>query len=302
MKIIRRAAVRVPATTSNLGPGFDCLGLALGLYNEVRAELYDKKGPIEVVIEGEGAGVLPEDETNPIARAAKTLGGFDGRVVLRCINRIPLARGLGSSAAAAAAGLLAADKLLDLKTSKEQLLSYAAVLEGHPDNAAAALQGGLVLSVKEAKTYSTFPLPVHKDLCAVVCVPDFELPTKEARAVLPHTVLLSDAVENVARVSLLVSALAAGRWKELGAAMRDRLHEPYRARLVPGLHKVCEVARAAAPCGAALSGAGPSVLALCKKGEGAEKIGVAMQAAFFTAGKKSKILTLPIDRKGATVS
>lgn len=302
MKIIRRAKVRVPATTSNLGPGFDCLGLALGLYNEVSAELYDKKGPIEVQIAGEGAGWLPADETNAIARAAKTLGGFDGRVVFRCVNRIPLARGLGSSAAAAVAGLLAGDKLLDLKTPQEQLLSYAAVLEGHPDNAAPALSGGLVLSIKESKNFSTFSLPFHKDLCAVVAVPDFELATKEARAVLPHTVLLPDAVENVARASLLISALGAGRWKELNAAMRDRLHEPYRARLVPGLHKVCEAARAAAPCGAALSGAGPSVLALCKKGPDAEKIASAMHSAFFTAGKKSNVLILPVDRKGAVVS
>jgi homoserine kinase len=302
MKIVRRAKVRVPATTSNLGPGFDCLGLALGLYNEVTAELYDKRGPIEVVVEGEGAEKLPKDETNLIARAAKTLGGCDQRVVFRATNRIPLARGLGSSAAAAVAGLFAGDKLLNLKTPPDQLLRYAAVMEGHPDNAAPAALGGFVLSVKGARDFQTHSLPFHKDLCAVVCSPDFELATKEARAVLPPTVMREEAVENVSRVSLLVDALARGRWSDLGEAMRDRLHEPYRAKLVPGLHKVCDAARAAAPCGAALSGAGPSVLALCQKGKDADKIGRAMQAAFFTAGKKSVYFILPVDRKGVAVS
>lgn len=304
MKIIRRARVRVPATTSNLGPGFDCLGLALTLYNEVEAELYDRKGPIEVEIEGEGAGALPTDETNLIARAAKTLGGFDGKVVFRAKNRIPLARGLGSSAAAAVAGLFAGDKLLNLKTPKDQLLRYAAVIEGHPDNAAPAVHGGLALSIKTNKDYAIFALPAHKDLAAVVAVPDFELETRQARAVLTPAVLREDAVENVARAALLVSALAAGRWEDLAPAMRDRLHEPYRAKLVPGLHKVCEAARTAAPalCGAALSGAGPAVVALTKRGKHLEQIGAAMTAAFFTVGKKSRSLILDVDRKGVQVS
>lgn len=296
----RSVRVRVPASTSNLGPGFDCLGLALGLYNELRLEVQPGRGEPAVEISGEGEKTLPRDGRNLIVRAALTVlaDRVEGRLVFRAENRIPLARGLGSSAAAIVAGLYAANSFLPSPLSRSELFRYALTLEGHPDNVAAAIQGGLVLSLKEHKDTRAYPLKAHKDLTAVLCVPDFELPTEEARAVLPHTVLRDQAVANISRTALLVAALEQGRWEWLGRSMEDEIHQPYRSPLVKGLRDVISAARAEGPCGAALSGAGPSVLALCRKGAHAAGIGEAMRAAFKSHDVESRFLVLPVDRKG----
>lgn len=304
MSVISKVFVRVPATTTNLGPGFDCLGLALGLYNELVLEMHDGPGETAVEITGEGASTLARDKSNLMVKAANIVIGdrIQRRLVFKAKNRIPLARGLGSSAATVVAGLVAANRLLRKPAlSREQLFQYAAVLEGHPDNAAAAIYGGLTVCIKENKEFAVFPLKPHAGLCAVAAVPDFELRTADARAVLPQTVLLQDAVENVSRALLLACALERGRWKWLAAAMSDRLHQPYRACLVRGLSDVLQAALKAGACGSALSGSGPSILALCRKGPGAAKIGRAMQNAFLSHGMRSAFLILPIDHKGVVV-
>lgn len=305
MSLLAEVKVRVPATTSNLGPGFDCLGMALGLYNELTLELHSEKGPPVIEISGEGEKTLPKDRTNLIVRAASSVldDRLEGRLVFKALNRIPLARGLGSSAAAAVAGIVAANRLLKPSPLEpEQLLQYAVLLEGHPDNAAPALQGGLVVSVKERKAFKTYALKPHKELCAVVCIPAFELSTAKARAVLPQTVLRDQAVANISRALLLSSALERGQWERLSAAMEDELHQPYRASLIPGFAQVLASAREAAPCGAALSGAGPTILALCREGPDAKKIGSAMEKTFAEHGVKSRALALPVDAKGAQAS
>lgn len=302
--ILSKVRARVPATTSNLGPGFDCLGLALGLYNELTLELHDETGNPLVQIEGEGRESLPRDKKNLMVKAASLVVSerTEGRLVFKATNRIPLARGLGSSAAAIVAGLCAANRLLGQPLlSEEELLRYAVTLEGHPDNVAPALYGGLVVSVGPHKSLKTYALKPHPELCAVVCVPDFELKTQEARAVLPRTVLREDAVENVARALLLASALERGRWKELSEAMQDRLHQPYRAPLVRGFKAVLRAAREAGACGAALSGAGPSILALGPKSPEAAGVGRAMQKAFSEHRVHSRFLILDVDRKGVRV-
>ncbi|HAM35000.1 MAG TPA: homoserine kinase [Elusimicrobia bacterium] len=304
MSLLAKVRVRVPASTSNIGPGFDCLGMALGLYNELVVEMHSEKGPLSFEIEGEGAETLPRDRGNVMFRAANTVlaGRFPNRLVFKAVNRIPLARGLGSSAAAIVAGLFAANRLIKPSPlTQEQLFEYALVLEGHPDNIAAAIFGGVTLSIKDRRDVRNHALKPHKDLVAVVCIPEFQLETAKARAVLPDIVPREAAVENVSRAMLLASAMERGRWKDLAAAMGDRLHQPYRACLVPGFKDVLKAAHDAGICGAALSGSGPTVLALCRKGPQAQAIGEAMVRAFAQNRIKSRALVLPIDHQGVKV-
>ncbi|MCX5796823.1 MAG: homoserine kinase [Elusimicrobia bacterium] len=305
MSVLRRVRVRVPASTSNIGPGFDCLGMALTLHNELEIEKHSEDGPPVVEIEGEGAESLPKDKSNLMVRAANTViaGRFFNRLVFKAHNRIPLARGLGSSAAAIVAGLFAANRLLEPSPlTDEQLFEYAVVMEGHPDNVAPAIRGGVTLSIKDHRAVRNLALKPHQDLTAVVCIPEFQLETAKARAVLPDTVLREAAVENVSRALLLASAIERGRWEDLAEAMGDRLHQPYRAPLIPGFKDVLKAALAAGTCGAALSGSGPTVLALCRKGPQALAIGEAMVKAFAAHKIASRAEVLPIERKGARVS
>ena len=305
MSVIQKVRVKVPASTSNIGPGFDCLGMALQLYNELVVEKHSEDGPPVVEIQGEGAQSLPKDKSNLMVRAADTViaGRFANRLVFKAVNRIPLARGLGSSSAAIVAGLFAANRLLEPSPlTDEQLFEYAVVMEGHPDNVAPAIKGGVTLTIKEHKAMHTWALKPHPDLTAVVCIPDFQLETAKARAVLPATVLREAAVENIARALLLTSAIERGRWEDLAAAMGDRLHQPYRAPLIPGFKDVLKAALAAGTCGAALSGSGPTVLALCQKGQQAQAIGEAMVKAFAAHQIKSRAEVLSIERSGLRVS
>jgi len=302
MKLLKRVKIQVPASTSNLGPGFDCLGLALGLYNELTLEEYDEPGATVVEISGEGADVLPRGADNIMVKAASAVlaGRARGRLVFKAVNLIPPARGLGSSAAAIVAGLLAANELFKPSALDERaLFQYAATLEGHPDNAAPAVHGGLTLCLKKGKNVEFYALKAHKDLCAAVCIPDFELATSKAREVLPGTVLREAAVDNIARAALLTPALERGLWADLAEATKDSLHQPYRAPLVPGLDAILAAARATGPCGAALSGSGPTTVALCRKGPAARRIAAAMQAEFLKKGIKSRAMVLGIDRQGA---
>ncbi len=301
MKPLKKVKIRVPGSTSNLGPGFDCLGLALGLYNELTLEEHAEPGQTVVEISGEGESDLPRGAENMLVKAANAViaGRARGRLVFKAVNRIPIARGLGSSAAAIVAGLLAANELFDNALGVRELFQYAATLEGHPDNAAPALLGGLTLCFRKLKSVEAVALKAHNDLCAAVCIPEFELATSKARAVLPATVLREAAVDNIARAALLTPALERGLWPLLEEATKDNLHQPYRAPLVPGLEAVLRAARAAGPCGAALSGSGPTTVALGRKGPAARRIAAAMQAEFLKHGIKSRAMVLAIDRQGA---
>jgi homoserine kinase len=301
--IRRKASVSVPCSTSNLGPAFDSLGLALSLRNELTLEFFD--GPEETVveIEGEGKDALSRGADNLTARAAASVlaGKLSGRLVLKSVNRIPLSRGLGSSAAAVLAGLCAANQLIGRPLDDQQLLEYAVVMEGHPDNAAAAMLGGLVATLRKNGKTQTYPFKPHKDLRAVVCVPDMELSTSKARSVLPPTVLREQAVANIGRSTLLAAALEAGRWQWLAEAMEDQLHQPYRAPLIKGFSDVLKAARRAGPCGAALSGAGPSVLALAPASSPLQAIGEAMTQAFASHGVSSRYFSLSVENQGARI-
>ena len=292
--------VRVPATTSNLGPGFDVLGMALGLHNEV--DVFPRPGgPVDLEVLGEGADAIPRDETNEFLRALRR-GGLSGGVSIRMRNAVPVARGLGSSAAARVCGLLAAQALHapGRPTDRTLLLATARALEGHPDNAVPALLGGVRLIVPGNADLVQIALRAPRELRAVVCVPDFELSTPRARAVLPARVRLEDAVFTASRVGLLVYAFEKRQYPLLRVAMRDVLHQPYRRKLVPGLGEAIAAAEDAGAFGAALSGSGPTVIALAPPARAAV-VGRAMQKAFLARRIESRHMALDVDTKGAVV-
>ena len=291
--------VRVPATSANLGPGFDVLGLALGLYNEIDYEAADR---VSVTVEGEGAGRLDTGAGNVVARAALMAHEAAGRpftgAAIQCVNRIPTARGLGSSAAAWVGGLVAANAILGSPLDRAAVLALACRAEGHPDNVAAALLGGLTVSCVSGDRVSAVSLPVPADLGWVVLVPGIESATREARALLPDTVTRADAVFNLQRMGLLLAALASGRVDVLGVAMEDRLHQPQRQALFPWMEAVRRAALDAGALGCVLSGAGPSLLAAVRGA--AQPVARAMEGALSLAGVAGRALLLPVDTGGAT--
>ncbi|MDR5709341.1 MAG: homoserine kinase [Armatimonadota bacterium] len=292
--------VIVPASSANLGPGFDALGLALDIYNEVEASLSDHP---RLTVHGEGEGLLPEDEENLVYRAARAVADAAGAEVafcLRCWNRIPLGRGLGSSAAAIVGGMVAANELLGRPLGRSRLASLATRLEGHPDNVVPALVGGMTAAVVEDGAAHWVRLPVREFPAAVVAIPEFEVPTPLARQQLPARVPREDAVFNVGRTALLVGALVARRWDLLGIATEDRLHQPYRKPLVPGFEDVCAAARKAGALGVALSGAGPSLLAFAPLPQ-ASQVAEAMQAAFTGHGVRARTVVAQVDLEGTRV-
>ncbi len=297
--------VRVPASTSNLGPGFDLFGLALTLYNEIELEASPEPGPISVEIEGEGAESLPRDSSNLVVRAALRSAGLPRHrhsLRFRLRNRIPIARGLGSSAAARLGGILAGRALRwGARRAKDQrALEEACRLEGHPDNACASFYGGLRAVIRHGGRLIQFDLRAASDLNAVVCAPDFHLSTEKARGILPERVPRADAAANVANAVLLSYALEHRRYEWLQAAMEDRLHQPYRRRLIPGMESVIRSALKAGAWGAALSGSGPSIFAFSPKSK-ARQVAAAMQKAFGAHRVRSRPWVLGIDRRGAVV-
>jgi homoserine kinase len=292
--------VRVPASSANLGPGFDCLGLALALFNEV---VLDPAAPPAVHYIGRDAEVLATQE-NLVATAmdefARAAGVRVPPAAMTLITSIPTTRGLGSSAAAIVAGLAAANVLSGADLPDADLMHIAGTLEGHGDNVGAALYGGMVVSVFDGQRYQAAPVPVADDLRAVVFVPEKLLSTAAARAVLPASLSMADAVHNIGRAALLTVALQQRRYDLLAAGMEDRLHQPYRAPLVDGLGEMMAVARAAGAFGACLSGAGPSMLALADLDQ-AVVVAAALARAAHEHGLSGEVLQLDICRTGVQV-
>jgi homoserine kinase len=297
-----KLVVRVPATTANLGPGFDCLGLALQIWNTI--VVGESSGGVRVSLRGGSEG-LPPDRSNLVLRSMEEVFRRAHRrfpdVCVTMTNRIPIGRGLGSSAAAIAGGVVAANAWLGDKLSRDQLLALAAELEGHPDNVSAALLGGLTIVVREgARTFAAGVRP-PRGWRAVLFIPEHTLSTKFARKVLPRQVSREDAVYNIGRAALLVHAFSAGdaRWLNLGTG--DRLHQPYRARLVPGMNELSEAARGAGAHGVALSGAGPSLVAFAAD----EKEGARIARALERRARELEIAgtarTVALSTRGAYV-
>lgn len=312
---MKRVKVRVPATTANLGPGFDVLALALRLYNTVEMEVGTGKSgkKLQIDIVGEGEENLPRDRRNIVYRAAQLV--FDRfhlapkTLHLKLINRIPLASGLGSSAAARIGGLVSANRLCGGRLSIKEILNLAAEIEGHADNVSAAMVGGLVVSCisspkgRKGREIEFVKLNPPKNLSCVVCIPSFQIMTRYARKILPKTVKFEQAVFTSSRVTILLAALIKKRYELLRMAMEDKLHQPYRRRLVKGMEVVFEEALKAGALGVSLSGAGPSILAFTASSPPscAEKVGKAMRKAFARHKVESRYLVLGIDKQGTKI-
>lgn len=300
----RTIRVRVPGTSANCGPGFDAIGVACTIYNDLELTLKGEEGLV-IEIEGEGAANIPADERNIVLRAIRTIlkrahredevKGFH----IRMTNHIPLSRGLGSSAAAIVAGLKAANALLGNRFSRRELLQMATNIEGHPDNVAPAIFGGFTISVVTRGRVECFSLMPRMPLKLVVAVPEFPLSTRLARSVLPEQVKMKDAVFNLSRAALLVAALTKGQPRFLRNAFADALHQPYREKLIPGMKDVFRDACRAGALGASLSGAGPCLIAYTLENE--EAVGQAMVEAFKEHEIKAHALQLSLDAHGARI-
>lgn len=259
----REVSVAVPATTANLGPGFDCLGMALDWWNHLQVSV--ASSPM-VTVEGEGADSLSATEENLVYRAARAAfleaGETPPPLAIRCQNAIPLARGLGSSAAAIVGGLVAGNALCESPLDQQSLLRLAVEMEGHADNVTPALLGGCQVVVRNDNEVIASSVPYPDALMAVVYVPDVPMSTHHARAILPGMVSREDAVYNIGRVAMLVNALSTGSLEGLDVATQDRLHQPVREGIFPAMKYIFRAARDAGALGVFLSGGGSSVLAL----------------------------------------
>jgi homoserine kinase len=295
----RSVSIEVPASTANLGVGFDCLALAVDLHLRITVELID--GPESTLsVDGEGSARLALDESNRFVagfRAGWSGNGTPPPIAITMANEIPLGRGLGSSAAATVAGLLAAQELASTDYDDDRLIKMASEIEGHPDNAAAALLGGFVLFGDGRAT--SFDPPAG--LRAVLFVPERELATDEMRAALPASVPMKDAVANASGVGAVVAAFAAGDLSLLSAMSHDRLHEPYRAAIYPELAPMKSAAVEAGAYGAALSGAGSSILALSQEHR-AQAVAIALDEAADRLGLAGTVRVLRPSSRGASIS
>lgn len=302
----RTNRVRVPASTANLGPGFDALSLALCIYVEVEVDTdvetsASDSGARRISSVGVDAEKMPTGDDNLIVRVLDRVAEGRGRslpkAMLKVSNQIPLARGMGSSSTAIIAGISCYEMLSGDELSVDQIFKYAIEFEPHPDNLAAALFGGLTLSAIGADgNVVVTTIDVPRGIQPVLVVPEFELSTEKARSVLPDSYSRADVVFNVQRSTLVVGALAGGRWDLLAEAMKDRIHQPYRASLIPGLEQALSL-RTDGLIATALSGAGPTVLAFTK-GEYAEAVGSQIVSVFESHGVTAATRISEIDRFG----
>ncbi len=309
-----KISVKVPATTANLGPGFDCLGMALPIYNTITIE--------ETVLPGTGIEInvinnstndddlllehIPMDENSIIYKAVELLynsiGQTPSELKITVQAQIPIAKGLGSSAAVIVGGLLAANELLGKPADEAALLSIAAEVEGHPDNVTPAIVGGLVLSSQEddgSIIYRKLNWP--EDWTISVCIPDYELSTDISRSVLPEEVPMKDAVFNEKRMGMFIHALNTHDKELAKYALQDRLHQPYRMKLVPGLDKIIEnLKHEEDVIGCVLSGAGPAILVISSRAN-TDRIKSIVKDTWENMNVKVNILTLPIENEGAQI-
>ncbi|WP_390128478.1 homoserine kinase [Synechococcus sp. HIMB2401] len=303
-RIGQKVVVDVPATTANLGPGFDCLGAALDLNNRFAMRRIEGGGErFELIIEGTEGSHLRGGPENLVYRAAQRVWKAAGLepVALEARVRlaVPPARGLGSSATAIVAGLMGANALVGEPLSKEKLLELAIDIEGHPDNVVPSLLGGLCMTAKAAsQRWRVVRCEWTPSVKAVVAIPSIRLSTSEARRAMPKAIPVGDAVVNLGALTLLLQGLRTGNGDLISDGMHDRLHEPYRWRLIKGGDQVKQAAIDAGAWGCAISGAGPSVLALCEEDKG-PAVSRAMVKAWEAAGVASRAPVLNLQTSGS---
>ena len=302
---ITSVQIKVPATSANCGPGFDCLGIAVTMYNTFTYELLPQ-GKLELQVEGEGAGKMQASPHNlAFASFFKLWQELQQNPVglkISMVNAIPLSRGLGSSSSAIVAGLMAANFFAGFPKTKEELVKLATAIEGHPDNVAPALLGGFTISFMDHENRAhTMRLIPAKPLQLIAAIPQMPLATAKARAALPATIPLADGVFSMSRASLLVACLLTGDYSKLPLALEDKLHQPYRLSLIPGAEAAFKAARTQGAYQAIISGAGSTLMAYAPlEAEGAA-IGHAMEAALAANHNPAVALNLTIDLEGAKV-
>lgn len=309
-----KISVKVPATTANIGSGFDCLGMALPLYNTITIEETVLPGTgIEINVLNDNASEddlltehIPMDENSIIYKAVELLynsiGQSPSELKITVQSQIPIARGLGSSASVIVGGLLAANELLGRPADEVALLSIATEVEGHPDNVTPAIVGGLVLSSQEDDgTILYRKLEWPEEWAITVCVPDYELSTDISRSVLPKEVPMEDAVFNAKRLGMFVQAVNTKDTELLKYALQDRLHQPYRMKLVPGLEQIIDnLKHEENVLGCVLSGAGPSILIISHKNN-LDKIKSIVKETWESMNVKVNIMTMPVEKDGAQI-
>jgi homoserine kinase len=296
--------IRVPATTANLGPGFDCLGLALKLYLNLDIEEIEEGLIIEYQGEGAEKFSAKKKEDTLTWKSINLVLKKTGKDIhkkglkIRVLNEIPITRGLGSSSSAIIGGIVGAARFYNIDLTNQEILELALALEGHMDNITPALIGGLTLAYKIGREEIKWTgIKIPPDLRIVVAIPEFTLNTREMRKVLPQKVALSKAIFNLSRSALLVNALQNSDWEVLPEAMEDRLHQPYRAPFIPGIEDMFSQIKKTGLAGVALSGSGPSVVSFTKAGS-EEVISKIMKNAFLKAGITCRILVLEADLEG----
>jgi homoserine kinase len=298
--------VTVPATTANIGPGFDCIGAALTLYNQFQFTLLlETDEDVKITVNGTEAERVSTDKNNLLyqsfVKLYQHLGKTPPSVAIDIQLGVPLARGLGSSATAIVGGLVGANQLAGNPLSTIEVMELAIAIEGHPDNVVPALLGNCRLCAGEASNWQICEVFWHSHIVPVVAIPNFELSTEEARSVLPTHISRSDAIFNIARLGLLVKGLETGCGDWLQMAMEDKLHQPYRQGLIRGYEAVKSAALAAGAYGMVISGAGPTLLALSDR-DRSDSVAAAMLAAWRNEGILAEVRSLAIDTHGATIA
>ncbi len=300
--MLQEVNVKVPATTANMGAGFDTFGMALAMYNTVGLRRLQGRG-IRLVNMGSHTKSMEQPRENLTVRAARrifeTVGQPFGGLEFKMYNVIPVSRGLGSSAAAIVGGLLAANLLLDEPLGREDLLELAVELEGHSDNVAPALYGGFVSSCQRGGKTVALRLTPPEDLRVIAAVPDFFLSTSRARKILPAEVRREDAVHNIQCAALMVGAMATGDLQLFAVAFDDRLHQEPRYRLIKGAKRVLRAAKGAGALAAGISGAGPTLIAFADSEAKSAAVRQAMRRAWYSCGVHPKVMILEKDTNGA---
>ncbi len=300
---VQRVHLRIPASTSNLGPGFDCIGLALALYNEFQFERLPRT-EVEIILGGEGAESLPADPSNRAYQAflftCRAIGIEPPGVRILQHNHIPLARGLGGSGTAVLAGVIAALLFSGEDPAPQRVLDLAFALEQHPDNITPSLVGGLTIShVADGHVYYV-KIDPPAGIVGVVLIPEQGMDTALARAVLPQSYTREDVIFSIRGASMLVAALATGQMEHLALAMQDRLHQPQRTALIPAMPAVFEAALAAGALGVALSGAGSGIFALADE-EAAQRVATAMEERAEQLGWPARARILVLEHSGTRI-
>ena len=305
MTTLSSITVSVPATTANLGPGFDCLGAAISLYNRFKFSIADSAIEVKITVTGKEAPKVSTDRNNLAYQAFVKLYEYINQtppcVLVEIDLGVPLARGLGSSATAIVGGLLGANQLAGSPLSQTEVMNLAIAIEGHPDNVVPALLGGCRLTASTSKGWVVCDIPWHPDIVPVVAIPDFELSTTEARRVIPTEYIRSDAIFNCAHLGILLRGLETGYGEWLQAGMQDKIHQPYRKSLIKGYEYVRSAALNAGAYEMVISGAGPTLLALTNSLT-SSKVIAAMTSAWENQGVVTQVQALEINTRGAVFS